>query len=113
MPLLCVPAATHGSGAAAISVLAANCTPAGRHVGSMPAEEFGATEPGPTAGAIGWAAGESGQLGAPPAGPISPGDAVVGVGIGSGVMCVGCGVGIGNGVIGCCGGASGVLYVGA
>ena len=38
---------------------------------------------------IGGTVAESGQLGTPVGGPISPGDTVVGVGIGSGVMWVG------------------------
>src|SRR5947208_7891321 len=105
MPLFRVPAATQGSGPEAISVVEANCTPAGRQVGSRLAEEFGAI----AVGVIGGAAGESGQFETPEGGPTSAGGNVVGVGvgIGSGVMWVGCGVGIGSGVAGCCGGASG------
>ena len=104
MPLLCVPAGTHGSGPDATSVFAAYCVPAARQVGSIAADELGGGALSPT----GDAAGESCQFDAPVGGPISAGEAVVGVGIGNGVMCVCCGVGIGSGVAGCGGNSEGM-----
>src|SRR5262249_24516164 len=101
-------AGTHGSGPDATSMFAAYCVPAARQVGSIAADELGGGALRPTGGVRGDAAGEACQFDAPVGGPISAGEAVVGVGIGSGVMCVCCGVGIGSGVAGCGGNSAGM-----